>query len=304
MSHEYLALNSEINELESILAEIPSDDVIERKSFESRLNAAKIALSNLASFPSPKRARLTFRGRPVFGSHGIAADFGSKAANAFADAFATVVASLNESLNYMGPIPDKEKNQLLITGTAMGSFGFELELPNQQVGLFSESDKAEEALEKLQALLQVSAQGSDDEVAELVEEIHPRAVKKVADFLGYLVQQNAWCGLEFKEKFFRFSSLDQLMISAERLQEENIHESDEEYIGEFIGVLPHSRTFEFKLSDQSGVIKGKIGLAIEDPYLINREWLKKAVRLKLRVIQVGQGRPRFTLPDLSAIQFF
>ena len=31
--------------------------------------------------------------------------------------------------------------------------------------------------------------GSDDEVAEVVDEIHPRAVKKVAEFLEYITQQ-------------------------------------------------------------------------------------------------------------------
>lgn len=302
MSNEYLALNSEIHELESILADLPSDDVIERKSFENRLSVVKAVLSNLAEFVPQKKAHLTFRGHPVFASHGIAADFGSKAAGAFADAFATVVASLNESLNYMGPVPDKEKNQLLITGIATGSFGFEFELPNQQADLFPGSDEAEKALEKLQSLLQLSAEGTDDEVAELIDEIHPRAIKKIAGFLGYLVQQNAWCGLEFKDKFFRFSDLGQLEIAAERLKEENIREADEEYVGEFEGVLPHSRTFEFRLADQPNIIKGKIDIAVEDADLINREWLHKSVRLKLRVIQVGQGRPRFTLPNLSVIQ--
>ncbi len=306
MSHEYLALASEVKELEFILASIPHENVIDRLAFEERLASAKSILGSLHNFQQPEIARLTFRGRPVFGSHGIAADFGSKAAGAFADAFAAVVAGLNESLRYMGPIPDKAKNQLLITGTAVGSFGFEFELPrqhdSQQDELFSEIGKSEEALEKMQTLLRVSAEGTDDEVTELVEAIHPRAVKKVAEFLGYLVQQQAWCGLEFKEQFFRYQNIEQLQISAERLQEENIHEQDEEYTGEFQGVLPQSRTFEFKLSDQMGIIKGKVDIAIEDPDVLNREWLYKPVSLRLHVIQVGQGRPRFTLPEISAVR--
>lgn len=302
MSHEYLALTSEIKELEFILASIPHENVIERLAFEERLVSAKSVLDSLPNYQLREKARLTFRGSPVFGNHGIAADFGSKAAAAFAEAFSAVVAGLNESLRYMGPIPDKAKNQLLITGTAVGSFGFEFELPGQQNGLFPVTDKTEEALERIQTLLRISAEGSDDEVTELVEAIHPRAVKKIADFLGYLVQQQAWCGLEFKEQFFRYRNIEQLKVSAERLQEGNIHEQDEEYTGEFQGILPYSRTFEFKLNDQGGILKGKVDIAIEDPDLLNREWLHKPVSLKLHVIQVGQGRPRFTLPEISAIK--
>lgn len=304
MSYEFLALASEVKELESILRAIPAQNLIERIAFEERLASAKKILDKLPAYQHRAKARLTFRGQPVVGSHGIAADFGSKAAGAFADAFAAVVAGLNESLQYMGPIPDKAKNQLLITGTAIGSFGFEFELPSQQDDLFPENEKTEDALELMQTLLRVSAEGTDDEVTELVEAIHPRAVKKVAEFLGYLSQQQAWCGLEFKEQFFRYQNIEQLKISAERLQEENIHESDEEYTGEFQGVLPQSRTFEFKLLDQSGILKGKVDLAIDDPDLLNREWLHKTVNLKLHVIQVGQGRPRFTLPDMSAVRLF
>lgn len=302
MSHEHLALASEIKELESILATIPQENVIERMAFSERLDSAKSALERLPVYQPVEKARLTFRGRPVLGSHGITAEFGSKAAGAFSDAFAAVVAGLNESLRYMGPIPDKAKNQLLITGTAIGSFGFEFELPKQPSELFPETAKTEEALEMMQTLLRVSAEGSDDEVTELVEAIHPRAVKKIAEFLGYLVQQQAWCGLEFKDHFFRYQNIEQLQISAERLQEENIHEHDEEYTGEFQGVLPYSRTFEFKLSDQSGILKGKVDIAVDDPDLLNREWLHKPVSLKLHVIQVGQGRPRFTLPEISAVR--
>lgn len=299
MNGDFASLASEVRELESILAEIPAEDVIERKTFEQRLTSARAVLVALATEVRREKARLTFRGRPVVGSHGIAADFGTKAALAFSEAFAAVVAGLNESLRYMGPIPDKAKNQLLITGTAIGSFGFEFELPKQDNDLFPKTD---EALERMQMLLRVAAAGSDDEVTEVVDAVHPRAVKKVSEFLGYLAQQQAWCGLEFKDQFFRFASVDQLQASAERLKEENIHERDEEYEGEFQGVLPNSRTFEFKAANLDGVLKGKVDLAIEDPDILNREWLHKRASVKLHVIQVGQGRPRFTLPELAAVK--
>ena len=75
MTNDYLTLASEIRELESLLAAIPEGNVIERMSLESRLESTKTALASLPPQVASK-ARLTFRGKPVFGSHGIAADFG------------------------------------------------------------------------------------------------------------------------------------------------------------------------------------------------------------------------------------
>lgn len=303
MSNDLLALSSEVRELESILRAIPEEAVIERSAFEERLESARNLLTRFLAIPQPEKLRLTFRGRPVMGSHGIAADFGTKAAGAFADAFAAVVAGLNESLRYMGPIPDKAKNQLIITGTAVGSFGFEFELPviAQKNDLFPEPAKTEEALEKMQALLNVSATGNDDQVTELVDAIHPRAVKKVSEFLGFLSQQDAWCGLEFRDNYFRYQNISQIQHSVERLKEENIHEWDETFLGEFQGVLPNSRTFEFRVAQESHVLKGKLDIAIQNPDVLNREWLHKLVEVRLHVIQVGQGRPKYTLLDMSAI---
>ena len=134
MNSEHLSIASEIKELGALLAAIPEEDVIDRMSLESRLVSAKEALESLPQ-QSPAKARLTFRGKPVFSSHGISADFGAKAAGAFADAFSAVFAGLTNGLRYMGPIPNKDRNQLLITGTAIGSFGFEFELPTSEPSL-------------------------------------------------------------------------------------------------------------------------------------------------------------------------
>ena len=128
-------------------------------------------------------------------------------------------------------------------------------------------------------------------------------MKKVYEFLDLLVQQQAWCGLEFADRFFRYADYEQIKASSERLKADNIQEREETYRGEIQGVLPTGRTFEFRLADQEGLIKGKVDLAIADPDVLNREWLHKPVTVKLNVMQVGQGRPRFTLmtlDDLSA----
>jgi len=166
--------------------------------------------------------------------------------------------------------------------------------------VIAETEKeAEEAMKKIENLFRLAAEGSDDDIAEVIDEIHPRAVKKVFEFLDLLVQQQAWCGLEFGDRSFRYADYEQLKASSARLRDDNIQEREESYRGEFQGVLPAGRTFEFKLLDQEGLIRGKVDAAIADPDILNREWLHKPVTIKLNVMQVGQGRPRFTLMSLD-----
>lgn len=311
MTHEeFTFLASEVKQLQSLLTDVPKENVINRWGLEKRLESARKAIANFLPSALAKKARLTFRGRPVFGSHGMSAEFGTKAAQFFTDAFSAVVAGLSENLNYMGPIPDKERNQLLITGTTVGSFGFEFELPVTDANgamegdLFPKPDepnKPEAAMEKLEALFQAAAEGTDDDLAELVDEIHPRAVKKAAEFLNYVAEQEAWCGMQFQERIFRFSDADQMRTSAERLTSDNIKESEATFTGEFQGVLPKGRTFEFKVLEEGDVIRGKVGLEIPDPDVLNREKLHQLVNVRFDVIQVGQGRPRYTLRTLEDI---
>lgn len=302
MSNQALFLASEINELEKILADIPEENIIEHMSFKARLASAKQTLANLPEQLRTK-AKLTFRGKPVTGSYGINADFGSKAAGAFSEAFTAISVALTDGLRDMEPIPKRDKNQLLITGTAIGSFGFEFELPEVEPNLFADNP-GYIALEKIEALFRLAASGSDDDVAEVIEEVHPRAVRKVYEFLDLLVQQQAWCGLEFSGKVFRYSNYEQLKAASERLKEDNIHEKTETFQGEFQGVLPSGRTFEFCLNgyQDSRIIKGRIDSTFAQPELLNRDWLLKPIELTLNVIQVGQGRPRYTLVSQESIQ--
>lgn len=304
MNQEYLALSSEVREIESILADIPLNDAIERMSFEARLRTVKARLVQLPEQSAlVSKAYLTFRGKPVVGSHGIGADFGSKAASLFADAFAVVAAGFQNGLRDTGPIPDKSKHQLLITGTAVGSFGFEFEVPvNAVQALFADADDPDDALEKIQHLLQVSSSDNDDAIAELVEAIHPRGVKKVREFMDYLVQQQAWCGLKYQDRVVRYDSWQQLQTASERLREENIVETTQTYRGQLRGTLPDERRFEFQPVGQQDILKGKVDPLFGDMVVLNREWLLRPVEIRLHAIRVGKGKPRLTLRELTEIR--
>lgn len=296
----YQTLSSEKKQLESILAEIPQNDVIERASFEARLTRINQDLSALTPAIPMKKAVLTFRGAPVIGSRAIAADFTAKVTSLFCDAVAAIAAGLQENLKYMGKIPHKKDNRLFITGTAIGSFGFEFEVPatDTEDDLFPESSPAAEALDRLLKVFEITALGNDEALAEMVDEIHPRAVRKVAEMLDYTAREQAWCGLTFAGQSFRFRDYQQLESAAARVREDYIKERSEEIVGVFTGVLPKSRCFEFKSLDGRIHIRGKVSAEIEAPEQLN-EKLNKSFIVKFDVVQVGQGRPKYTLPSLE-----
>ena len=126
-ARDYLQLQAEKKAIESLLVQIPSTNVIERLGFERRKEEIEETLSEFAAAPEfPLNARLTFRGKPVVGSHGVFAEFGAAAVDTFAEAVAAICASRTGPLGSRGAIPNRDDYRLLITGTALGSFGFEL----------------------------------------------------------------------------------------------------------------------------------------------------------------------------------
>lgn len=246
-------------------------------------------------------ARLTLSGKPVLDHHGVLADFASKAASLFSEVFAVLMS--DAILSNFGPVPDKETNRLMLTGTVLGQSGFEFEfeLPRKKLDLFPEIDLSADAINKIEKLFRLAAQGNDDDVAEIVADMHGRTVKKMHEFLSFMVQQEAWCGVEFGERAFRFADYEQIKYAAGKLAGDNIHEDKERHEGEFLGVLPVSRTFEFMLTVQEGLIRGKIDPAIEDPDMLNQNWLYNPVITTFTVTRVGQGRPQYILKSLDDI---
>ena len=303
MTREQLRfLSSERTALQRILVGIPNDDVITRRSFQARLEDVE---SEIGEAPvearEPARARLTFRGKPVIGNHGIFAEFGMKATSAFTDVVAKVAAALSGPLAAAGRIPNRDQHQLLITSTAIGSFGFELEENRTDQLPFSEESPTAQALELTQSLLQ-STLGTDDELADAAAATDPRALAAVRTFLQTLADHEALCGIEYHGKAWRFPDCGSVRTSLARISQDNLHEDQQELEGEFQGVLPKRRTFEFKLASDGTVITGKVGSEIIDPDVLNQN-MHERTTIKVLATRVGNGRPRYVLlaqPEWSA----
>ena len=289
---EYHQLQAERTTLDDLLERLPPENVIERTGLEFRKKEVEEALASRPE-PSrnPTRVCLTFRGKPIAGSHGIFADFGAEAVQAFTNMVATMGASQHAPLGSRGAIPNREEYRLLITGTASGSFGFELE--EARYDLFPESSPVESAIVQTMTILEATV-GADEVLANAVSEADPRALEALRGFLETMADQDAVCTVEFNDDVFRFVDVGQVRRSESRLSPENIHEEVREITGRIIGVLPFRRTFEF-LEDETGeLISGRIDRAIEDAAEID-QFLNRSLKIRVDSKQVGTARPRYVL---------
>lgn len=296
-SQEQLQLESERKFLQQQLESLPQTAVLTRSSTESRMEIVENLLAAHPRQPRPLKALLTFRGRPVVGSHGVFAEFGTRASNAFTEAVVTVGAALLGPLAPTGPLPNREQCQLLITNTAIGSFGFEFEEHRPGQLPFDDETPASRALDVTLGLLESSAQGTDDELAECVSGISPRSIEAVRVFVEILASNDAICTLAFGKQSFGFHDVGEVRKSLGRLSQDNLRETQTVLFGEFQGVLPKGRSFEFKVADHDEIVRGKIGVEIDDPDLINQH-LHQPIEITVLETRVGTGKPRYQLLKL------
>lgn len=289
---ERAQLLAEKGTLQRMLLNTPESHAIDRASLKARLATVERRLASIVEDDRlPARARLTFRGKPVVGSRGVFAEFGMDVTRRFSEAVAMVAAANARPLAAAGPIP-RESGRLLITGTAVGSFGFELEEHRDDALLLDEESSIALALEMTQDLLRATTEG-DDELTEAAAKIDPRAINTLRGFLETLANNEAVCSLRFGEHVFSFRDVAQVAFGAKRLEAENRHEKEVTFQGAFVGALPQRRTFEFKPAGEDRLISGRIGPEAS-PEAINTH-LHKTTSVRLTETRIGNGRPRYLL---------
>ncbi len=296
--NEVTDLLSQRSALERMIEETPEEEIMDLRSLRAQFDVVNRELENQPlDIRNPAKAKLTFRGRPVVGSHGVFAEFGLTATKAFTDVISMLAASLEGPLAPTGPIPNRAQNQLIVTRTAVGSFGFELEEHREDLLPPEEESALAQALAQTQELLQSAATGSDDDLTDAASGHDVRVVAAVRAFLQKLIDNEAVCAVAVGGKSFGFSDVGAVRRSLARLGQDNLHEAPATLEGSFEGVLPLRRTFEFKLAETGGVIAGKIGPGVPDPAAINR-CLYQQTRIAVAETRVGQGRPRYVLSEL------
>jgi hypothetical protein len=298
---EYHQLQAELSALVKLLNELPDSRVIERLGFEYQKEEIENALASQTLPPrEPVHVTLTFRGNPVVGSHGVFAEFGAAAVKTFVDAISAIGASQGHSLGTRGANSNRADCQLLITGTALGSFGFELEeAAKDSEVLFAEPSLVEPAIEQTKAIIEASL-GSDDELAAAISGVDPPALERLCTFLKTMLNEEAVCTLDFKDQAFRFSNVEQVRQSFERLNQNNVQEDEQQIRGAFQGVLPISRKFEFMIASTGETINGKVGRSISDASTINRI-LDRTTTIGVKVTLNGnRGAKKYELLRFAA----
>lgn len=176
-----------------------------------------------------------------------------------------------------------------------GSFGFEVEeKTSSQLSQDGQSPVAT-ALQRTQDLLH-GTMSDDDARAEIVAETDPRALEKVRSFLKILSDNAAVCALLYGQKTVQFRDSEQVRLGMARLAADNIKEI-KRLKGVFIGVLPESRTFEFRVDGEDRAIRGGMAPMLEKVGVIN-DYLNVPVQIVVTQTQVGKSRPRYTLTEM------
>ncbi len=304
MYNELLSIKSEIAEIKRILSEIPEENIIEKLSFQYRLEQVEEELRLFNINKLPEKISITFKGDPVHGIHGINADFAGKITDIFSEAFAAFVeVAKGIPLGSGGSIPEYDKHKLIITGTSVGSFGFELELPNpastSTLPSIPEENPIQKARLMLEKVLEKTFEGDDDQLAESIECIDQRALDKINDFFETLQSHNATFSLKTKSNYIVCSEIEQIKYASGRLKKENIIEDFIEISGCFRGFLPVKRDFEFRTEDNIE-LKGKVDKSVQDSEKINT-FLNKNVRVKFHTKKIGNGKPRYVLVSMNDI---
>ena len=293
---------SEITQLERLLEKMPEEMTVERLGIEQQLSRARERIQGVPIPPVPQKVHVMFRGKPVYEGSGIDANFGTRAMKLFVDAVAMAAAGSAGILESTGAVPGRKEGQPVITGTATGSFGFELELPSlrqESTGKEDPNSYVKEAVQMIQDLLILSTEGSDDDLSKVADDMHPRAVRKLGEFLELVRINEARFGLDFRNRKFRISANNQLDDTIKRLAARNVHEATNEMSGIMIGILPATNRFQLNRLTDWTAIEGRIASEIRDTYELSRQYTGREVTARIRSVRVGQGNPRYTLLSVS-----
>jgi hypothetical protein len=125
---EQQAVRADLAAVDGLLgSRTEAEDPVGWLQFSRRKEMLEQQLSAPSEVSSSAAVGLFFAGRPVFGSRGIAAEFGARAVEQFQAVVSTKHATQEGPIGSRGPIPQRDRSKLMITEVARGSFGFILE---------------------------------------------------------------------------------------------------------------------------------------------------------------------------------
>jgi hypothetical protein len=255
------ALRADLASVESLLRErTPEQDPVGHFQFSQRKAELESKVAELRQAGGqPAAVALYFGGRPVIGSRGVLAEFGTKAVDSFQTLVATRFAALEGPLGQRGPVPQRERSALMITEVAHGSFGFVLEEADAplapELPMTSLTDVVDEVCGLIHSLA-ASDESADTDLEGIPEALDKRVLGCLQSFFRLLSDAGATLRVIEDRREFSLRS-DMIARARERTDAMNVEESSERIEGRLF-LLPDARRFELHPVGGGPSLKGAV----------------------------------------------
>jgi len=277
-----------------LAARSPEEDPVGHMQFSRRLADLTQHLQEIEAAPSTTaEVGLFFGGRAVLGSYGIYAEFGAKVIGEFQTLVSSAFAAQEGTLGTRGPLPQRDRTQLLLTDVARGSFGFILhQAEDPQLVDSAMKDVVSHALDLISRVA-----SPDEEMFEsLAEDVDNRVFSSLQSLFKIVDDAGATMRIVEDRREVTLRRED-VVLARERTESVSFTEDERDVTGT-IYILPVSQRFELHPAGGE-VLKGGIapeclrsltGGGIEVlPGLIGTT---QTVRLRIREIRVRGQEPK------------
>jgi hypothetical protein len=298
-------LQADLAQAQQLLADSRAyGDPIAEHQYRQRVQRLERELTELshASALAPVGVALFFGGRPVVGSHGIKAAFGTQAVGKFQKLVSQRYAATETGpLASRGRVPMSDDTQLLVTDVVRGSFGFIL----QGSGPASSDVVLKEVVDQVADTLSRMAAADEALFDEASSDVDTRQLVALKEFFKLLDDEGASLRVVEGERDFELST-QAVQRARQRAEATTIEERIETLQGELIGWAEHSSRFELRLHTDRNVVSGTVSRAAMAGSLQSGLFpLHRHVRarIKVREARLRNRPPRrtFALQSLEAI---
>lgn len=299
-------LQADLAQARQLLAEGRAhDDPIAEHQYAQRVARLERELAELsqAVLHAPAGVALFFGGRPVIGSHGIKAAFGTQAVGQFQKLVSQRYAAAETGpLSSRGRVPMSEDTQLLVTDVVRGSFGFVLQADEPAHGDVVLKEVVDEVADTLSRM----AATDDALFDEASARVDNRQLGALKDFFKLLDDEGASLRVVEGERDFELT-VEGVQRARQRVEALTIEDRIETLQGEVIGWAEYSLRFELRLHADSSVVVGAVSreamdhLLEDDVILLHRH---VRARVKVREVRLRNRAPRktFSLQTIEMIE--
>ncbi|CAO4149192.1 hypothetical protein LPLAFNJD_LOCUS2883 [Methylorubrum aminovorans] len=300
---ELETLRADLAAVEGLLARRSRErDPVGHFQFQQRKELLEQQLRELDTVDEPLAAvGLFFAGRPVLGSRGIKADFGTQAISSFQSVVSSRFAAESGPVGQRGRTRHRDRSQLIIKDVVRGSFGFVLE---EAAGDTDGSPCLKPALDDVVSIIYSSAKGDQADFNEITDVQDAQVLNSVKSFFELLDNQGASVRLVEGNRDFTISR-DEVSRARARTANLEVNESNEDFIG-ILFLLPEGRRFELHDQRDGTVRKGFISRDCYDTLItpegrvrVGLAGSRQLATLKVRRTDLRNGETRYSYTLLA-----